>query len=72
MDCLLPTTLGANEGEASKSGENFNYSDDFTSDSMNSNSTYNSDSTYQDSTQQTTDKIEQTIADIEGFDPFNM
>ena len=72
MDCLLPTTLAANEGEASKSGENFNYSDDFTSDSMNSNSTYNSDSTYQDSTQQTTDKIEQTIADIEGFDPFNM
>merc|ERR1711963_565069 len=72
MESLLPTTLEANQGEAAKSGENFNYSDDFTSDSMNSNSTYNSDSTYQDSTQQTTDKIEQTIADIEGFDPFNM
>ena len=72
IDSLLPTTLGENQGEAAKSGENFNYSDDFTSDSMNSNSTYNSDSTYQDSTQQTTDKIEQTIADIEGLDPFNM
>ena len=72
IDSLLPTTLGANEGEVGKSGENFNYSDDFTSDSMNSNSTYNSDSTYQDSTEQTTDKIEQTIADLEGLDPFNM
>ena len=72
IESLLPTTLGADQGEVTKSGENFNYSDDFTSDSMNSNSTYNSDSTYQDSTQQMTDKIEQTIADIEGMDPFNM
>jgi len=72
IDSLLPTTLGATGGELVKSGEHFNYSDDFTSDSINSNSTYASDSTYQDSTQQTTDKIEQTIADIEGFDPFNM
>merc|ERR1712192_1548 len=72
IDSLLPTTLGANEGEVEKSGENFNYSDDFTSDSMNSNSTYNYDSTYQDSAKQSTDRIEQTIEDLEGLDPFNM
>ena len=47
IDSLLPTTLGATGGELVKSGENFNYSDDFTSDSINSNSTYTSDSTYQ-------------------------
>ena len=47
IDSLLPTTLGATGGELVKSGENFNYSDDFTSESINSNSTYASDSTYQ-------------------------
>ena len=45
IDSLLPTTLGATGGELVKSGEN--YSDDFTSESINSNSTYASDSTYQ-------------------------
>ena len=72
-EVLIPdfNLLEKSQGEEAKTGENFNYSEDFTSDSMtNSNSTYNSDSTYQDSTQQTADKIEQTIGDIKDLDPF--
>ena len=72
-EVLIPdfNLLEKSQGEETKTGENFNYSEDFTSDSMtNSNSTYNSDSTYQDSTQQTADKIEQTIGDIKDLDPF--
>ena len=72
-EVLIPdfNLLEKSQGEEAKTGENYNYSEDFTSDSMtNSNSTYNSDSTYQDSTQQTADKIEQTIGDIKDLDPF--